>query len=55
MRIAVKESAKLFVNGRQFVFEPGIHEIDEDKARILIQAGYATEVKEEKQKKEKTK
>ena len=55
MKIVIKEKAKLWINGKRFEFEEGIHELDDDKARILIQAGYATEIKEEKQKKEKTK
>ena len=51
MRVLVKEKIKVLVNGEEFVFEAGVQDVDEDKARILIQGGYAEMVEEQ----EKTK
>jgi len=54
MRVLVKEKTKIWVNGEEFVFEAGVQDVDEDKARILIEAGYAEMVEEpEKPKKGK--
>jgi len=54
MRVLVKEKTKIWVNGEEFVFEAGVQDVDEDKARILIEAGYAEMVEEpEKSKKGK--
>jgi hypothetical protein len=46
MRVLVKEKTKVWVNGEEFVFETGVQDVDEDKARILIEAGYAEMVEE---------
>ncbi len=52
MRVLVKEKVKVWVNGEEFSFEAGVQDVDEDKARILIEAGYAEKVEEpEKSKK----
>jgi len=53
MKALVKEKVKVWVNGEEVVFEAGVQDVDEDKARILIEAGYAEKV-EEKPKKGKT-
>jgi hypothetical protein len=47
MKVLVKEKVKIWVNGEGFVFEAGVQDMDEDKARILIEAGYAEKVEEE--------
>jgi len=52
MKVLVKEKVKIWVNGEEFSFEAGVQDVDEDKARILINAGYA-EMVEEKPKKGK--
>jgi len=46
MKVLVKEKVKVWVNGEEFSFEVGVQDVDEDKARILIEAGYAEEVEE---------
>ena len=46
MKVLVKEKAKVWVNGEEFSFEVGVQDVDEDKARILIEAGYAEKVEE---------
>jgi len=54
MKVLVKEKVKVWVNGKEFSFEAGVQDVDEDKARILIEAGYAEKVEEtEKPKKGK--
>jgi hypothetical protein len=54
MKVLVKEKVRVWVNGEEFVFEAGVQDVDEDKARILIEAGYAEKVEEpEKPKKGK--
>ncbi len=55
MKVLVKEKVKIWVNGEEFVFEAGVQDVDEDKARILIEAGYAEKIEEtEKAKKGRT-
>jgi len=46
MKVLVKEKTKVWVNGEEFVFEAGVQDVDDDKARILIEAGYAEMVEE---------
>jgi hypothetical protein len=46
MKVLVKEKTKVWVNGEEFVFEAGVQDVDENKARILIEAGYAEMVEE---------
>ncbi len=54
MKVLIKEKVKVWVNGEEFSFEAGVQDVDEDKARILIEAGYAEKVEEpEKPKKER--
>jgi len=54
MKVLVKEKTRIWVNGEEFVFDAGVQDVDEDKARILIEAGYAEKVEEtEKPKKGK--
>jgi hypothetical protein len=54
MKVLIKEKAMIWINGEEFSFEAGIQDIDDDKARILIEAGYAEKVEEpEKPKKGK--
>jgi hypothetical protein len=50
MRVLVKEKVKIWVNGEEFVFEAGVQDVDEDKARILIEAGYSEKVEEKPKK-----
>ncbi len=55
MKVLVKEKVKIWVNGEEFIFEAGVQDVDEDKARILIEAGYAEKIEEpEKPKKGRT-
>ena len=55
MKVLVKEKVKIWVNGEEFSFEAGVQDVDDDKARILIEAGYAEKVEEqEKPKKGRT-
>jgi hypothetical protein len=54
MKVLIKEKAKIWINGVEFSFEAGVQDVDDDKARILIEAGYAEKVEEpEKSKKGK--
>jgi hypothetical protein len=54
MKVLVKEKVRIWVNGEEFSFESGVQDVDDDKARILIEAGYAEKVDEpEKSKKGK--
>ncbi|MFZ8864071.1 MAG: hypothetical protein ACO2PP_26695 [Thermocrinis sp.] len=53
MRVLVKEKVKIWVNGEEFVFEAGVQDMDDDKARILIEAGYAEKVEEPEKPKRK--
>jgi len=46
MKVLVKEKTKVWVNGEEFVFEAGVQDVEEDKARILIEASYAEMVEE---------
>jgi hypothetical protein len=46
MKVLVKEKVRIWVNGEEFIFEAGVQDVDEDKARILIEAGYAEKVEE---------
>jgi len=46
MKVLVKEKVKVWVNGEEFSFEAGVQDVDDDKARILIEAGYAEKVEE---------
>jgi hypothetical protein len=46
MKVLVKEKVKIWVNGKEFSFEAGVQDVDDDKARILIEAGYAEKVEE---------
>jgi hypothetical protein len=50
MKVLVKEKVKIWVNGEEFVFEAGVQDMDDDKARILIEAGYAEKVEEKTKK-----
>jgi hypothetical protein len=50
MKVLVKEKVKIWVNGEEFVFEAGVQDVDDDKARILIEAGYAEKVEEKPKK-----
>jgi len=55
MKVLIKEKAKIWINGVEFSFEAGVQDVDDDKARILIEAGYAEKVDEpEKSKKGKS-
>jgi hypothetical protein len=54
MKVLIKEKAKIWINGEEFSFDAGVQDVDDDKARILIEAGYAEKVAEpEKPKKGK--
>ncbi len=46
MKVLVKEKVRIWINGEEFVFEAGVQDVDDDKARILIEAGYAEKVEE---------
>jgi hypothetical protein len=46
MKVLVKEKVKIWINGEEFSFEAGIQDVDDDKARILIDAGYGEKVEE---------
>jgi hypothetical protein len=46
MKVLVKKKVKIWVNGEEFSFEAGVQDVDNDKARILIEAGYAEKVEE---------
>jgi hypothetical protein len=50
MKVLVKEKVRIWVNGEEFIFEAGVQDVDEDKARILIEAGYAENVEEKSKK-----
>jgi hypothetical protein len=50
MKVLVKEKVKIWVNGEEFGFEAGVQDVDDDKARILIEAGYAEKVEEKTKK-----
>jgi hypothetical protein len=47
MKVLIKEKAKIWINGEEFSFDAGVQDIDDDKARILIEAGYAEKVEEQ--------
>ena len=47
MKVKVINKTKLWINGREYIFEAGIHDVDEDKARILTASGYAEKIIEE--------
>ncbi len=51
MKIIVEKDTKVWVNGKEIKIPAGIQEVDDDVGRIVIQAGYAKEVKEEDKKK----
>jgi len=60
MQVKVKEKAILIINGNKTVFEKGEYELEDNKALILINAGYAEKVEgksdvSEKEKTRKTK
>ena len=46
MKVRVLTKTKLWINGREYTFEPGIYDLDEDQARILITAKYAEMINE---------
>jgi len=48
MKVLIKEKAKIWINGKEFSFDAGMQDIEDDKARILIEAGYAEKVEEKK-------
>jgi hypothetical protein len=50
MKVLIEENVKIWVNGEEFGFEAGVQDVDEDKARILIEAGYAEKVEEKPKK-----
>jgi len=50
MKVLVKEKVKVWVNGEEFSFEAGVQDVDDDKARILMNAGYAEKVEEKTKK-----
>jgi len=51
MKVLVKEKVKIWVNGEEFSFEAGVQDVDDDKARILMNAGYAEKVEEQEKSK----
>ena len=46
MKVKVLTKTKLWINGKEYTFEPGIYDLDEDQARILITAKYAERINE---------
>jgi hypothetical protein len=50
MKVLVKGKAKIWVNGEEFSFEAGVQDVDDDKARILMNAGYAEKIEEKTKK-----
>jgi len=55
MKVLIKEKAMIWVNGEEFSFDAGMQDIEDDKARILIEAGYAEKVEEKIEEPEKPK
>jgi uncharacterized protein (UPF0128 family) len=53
MKIYVKESTKVWINGKEYSVNKGEHDLEQNIARILLEAGYADliEKKEEEEKK----
>jgi len=55
MKVLIKEKAKIWINGVEFSFDAGMQDIEDDKARILVDAGYAEKVEEKIEEQEKPK
>ncbi len=47
-KIVVEKDTPVWINGKQVVIKAGVQEVNEDIARILIQAGYAKAVEKKK-------
>jgi len=45
VKVLVKENASVWINGQEIKVPQGMQELDPEIARILVEAGYAEEVK----------
>lgn len=45
VKVLVKEDTSVWINGREIKVKKGAQEVEPEVARILIEAGYAEEVK----------
>jgi len=51
MKLFVKESTSVWINGKEYKVAAGIQEVDDNIALILLEAKLAEEVKEDDKKK----
>jgi hypothetical protein len=47
VEVMVKENTSVFINGKEIKVKKGIQMVDQDVARILVEAGYAEATKTE--------
>jgi len=45
VKVLVKEDVSVWINGQEIQVKQGMQELDPEVARILVEAGYAEEVK----------
>jgi len=45
VKVLVKENVSVWINGQEIKVPQGMQELDQEVARILVEAGYAEEVK----------
>lgn len=53
MKVFLEKETEIFINGKLIVIQSGIQEPDDNLCQILIDSGYAKEIKEENKKKDK--
>lgn len=45
VKVLVREGVSVWINGKEIQVKQGMQELDPEVARILVEAGYAEEVK----------
>ncbi|WP_156875192.1 hypothetical protein [Thermodesulfovibrio thiophilus] len=50
MKIYIEKDSSVWINGKEIKVAPGSQEVDDEVGRILIDAGYAKAIDEEKRK-----